>query len=505
MRRQYNWGVTLPRDAYPVDAIRQFEREAIAAGAAGHVLMQRAGAVAFECLRRRWPQVRSIAVVAGTGNNGGDGMVLARLAHAAKLQVRVLLVGDAGAVGGEAAQALQDLRAAGLDIQSFDVAGLAGCQVLVDALLGIGARAPLRPAWRAAIDAMNECGVDVLSLDLPSGLEPDSGRALPAVRATATITFLALKQGLLLGDGPEHAGALEFDALGTTRSGSMGEPANPSLRRLDPDCVGSAIEPRRRQSHKGMFGRVLVVGGGPGMAGAARLAGESALRVGAGLVTVASRPEHLSVVVGARPELMFLAIEKGADIQAGLAQADVVAIGPGLGRSAWAQELLAAVLQGVHAGQRLVVDADALNLVAEAGALHRDDWVLTPHPGEAARLLGIGTQDVQSDRLAALHHLVRARGGIVVLKGAGTLVGHNGEVPRLCTSGNPGMAVPGMGDVLAGAIAGLLAQGADPFAATCAAVQAHAMAGDRCAAHGVRGILALEVAAQLRAVLASIP
>jgi ADP-dependent NAD(P)H-hydrate dehydratase / NAD(P)H-hydrate epimerase len=499
--------VTLPSDAYPAAAIRQLEREAIAAGIDGYALMQRAGAAALAGLRQRWPGARRIAVVAGTGNNGGDGLVLARLARAAGIDARVLLVGDAGVIRGEAAQALRDLCAAGADVQSLDAARLKDCQVVVDALLGIGVRAPLQPGWHAAIDAMNACGVDVFSLDLPSGLEPDSGRALPAVKATATLTFLALKQGLFLGDGPDHAGVIEFDALGLAQPTMAPGSAIPSLKLLGPPCIQNALSPRQRNSHKGNFGRVLVIGGGVGMAGAVRMAGESALRVGAGLVTVASRPEHLGVV-GARPELMFLGVEKGPDLAAALRQADVIAIGPGLGRSAWAQDLLDTVLKSAGMGQRLVLDADALNLVADSGVRRRDDWILTPHPGEAARLLGTSTQVVQADRRAALDQLTGSRGGIVVLKGAGTLVGCGAEVPRLCTCGNPGMAVPGMGDVLTGAVAGLVAataKGGDAFAATCAAVQVHAMAGDRCALKGMRGVLALEVAEELRAVLAPLP
>jgi NAD(P)H-hydrate epimerase len=360
---------------------------------------------------------------------------------------------------------------------------------------------------------MKTCGVEIYSLDVPSGLDPDTGRALPAVKATATITFLGLKQGLFLGDGPDHAGALEFDALGALSSGNRASLVA-SLELLDSTCLGKALAPRGRHSHKGLFGRVLVIGGGVGMAGAVRMAGESALRAGAGLVTVASRPEHLGVVVGARPELMFLGVEQGTDLAAALEQAQVIAIGPGLGRSAWARDVLATVLRSTRDGQRLVLDADALNLVAEQGAARRDDWILTPHPGEAARLLGITTEAVQANRLAALEQLTRTRGGIVVLKGAGTLVGREGGIPRLCTAGNPGMAVPGMGDVLTGAIAALVGAALrggdelrpdDAFAATCAAVQAHAMAGDLCAAQGVRGVLALEVAQALRAVLAPLP
>jgi ADP-dependent NAD(P)H-hydrate dehydratase / NAD(P)H-hydrate epimerase len=416
--------------------------------------------------------------------------------------VQVLLVGAVGAIRGEAANALRDLPAAGLEVQAFEAARLAGSDVVVDALLGIGVRSPLQPAWREAIEAINRSGAEVLSIDVPSGLDPDSGEALPAVRATATVTFLGLKQGLFLGEGPEHAGEIDFDDLGAVTGPTS---AAQSLNLLDSASIQRALKPRPRASHKGLFGRVLIIGGGAGMAGAVRMAAEAALRVGAGLVTVASRPEHLDVIVGARPELMFKAVENAAALLPALEQADVIAIGPGLGRGPWAEELLRAVLQGARAGQSLVLDADALNLLAAGGELRRDDWILTPHPGEAARLLGTSTAAVQSGRLEALRQLTATRGGIVVLKGASTLVGREGDVPRLCTGGNPGMAVPGMGDVLTGAIAGLIAQGGDAFAATCAAVQAHAMAGDQCAQNGVRGVLALEVATQLRAVLAPLP
>jgi NAD(P)H-hydrate epimerase len=383
---------------------------------------------------------------------------------------------------------------------------LASADVVLDALLGIGVRAPLRPEWQSAIIAMNASGRPVLALDLPSGLDPDSGRALPAVRAAATISFIALKQGLCLGDGPDHAGELHFDALDVDVDVDVAVPGlRPALRRLTDAMLAAALPPRPRQSHKAQFGRVVIIGGGSGMPGAVRLAGEAALRVGAGLVTVASIPAHLEAVVGARPELMFRAVAGGADVPAALADADVIVMGPGMGRSDWARDVLVAALATRQPQQRLVVDADALNLIATGVGMQRcADWVLTPHPGEAARLLGTSTQAIQQDRSGALAALCAQRGGTVVLKGAMTLVGHEAEVPWLCERGNAGMAVPGMGDVLAGAIAGILAQNGQPFESAAAAVHAHALAGDRCAREGLRGMLALEVAQALRAVLAGL-
>jgi hydroxyethylthiazole kinase-like uncharacterized protein yjeF len=491
--------MTLPSALYSVLQVRQLEAAAIAGGTPGFTLMRRAGAAADALLR--WPAARRVVVVAGPGNNGGDGLAVALLAQQRGLAVKVLLVGDAAALRGEAAQAHAQLHEAGMVEQEFDVALLGGADVVVDALLGIGVRAPLQPSWLAAIAGLNACGRPVLSLDLPSGLDPDSGRALPAVKATATLTYIAIKQGLFLGDGPDHVGELHFDAL------DVAVPqAQPILRRLTDASLAAALPVRPRQSHKSQFGRVVIIGGGAGMPGAVRLSGEAALRVGAGLVTIASLPEHLEAVVGARPELMFRALRTEADVPAVLVDASVIAIGPGLGRSEWARAMLVSTLAARRPDQQLVVDADALNLIAAGiGMQHCTDWVLTPHPGEAARLLGNSTQEIQQDRTRALAALCEQRGGISVLKGAGTLVGRKGDVSWLCERGNSGMAVPGMGDVLTGAIAGLLAQGGGPFECVAAAVYAHALAGDRCARHGIRGVLALEVAQQLRAVLAPLP
>ena len=492
--------MTLPVEIHTVAQVRQRESAAIASGTPGYSLMQRAGSAAFAALRQRWPMARAIAIVAGPGNNGGDGLVLARVARAAGLAVDVQLLADSSNWRGEAAQAWQDLRAAGIEAGSLDAARLAQADVIVDALLGLGVRWPLRPEWVAAIAAINGAGRPVLAIDLPSGLDPDLGLPLPSVRAAATITFIALKQGLFLGEGPEHAGELQFDGLKVASVPAV----DAALLRLTHADLAGALPSRPRQSHKGQFGRVLVVGGGTGMPGAVRLAAESALRVGAGLVRVASLPEHLAAVVGPRPELMFVGVRNTSDLQQAMTDADVIAVGPGLGRDLWAEQMLATVLAGVRPGQQLVVDADALNLIAAGGATHRSDWVLTPHPGEAARLLGSTIADVQQDRLGALRRLCQRYGGTVVLKGATTLVGCEGQVPRLCDRGNPGMSVPGMGDVLTGAVAGILAQSRSPFAAACAAVHAHAVAGDRCARGGLRGVLALEVAQELRGMLAQL-
>jgi NAD(P)H-hydrate epimerase len=275
----------------------------------------------------------------------------------------------------------------------------------------------------------------------------------------------------------------------------------PVLRRIGADLLARALPRRPRTAHKGSQGRVLVVAGGEGMAGAALLAAHAALAAGAGLVTLATFPAHAAALAAARPELIVRATGGPAALAAPLAAADVVAIGPGLGRTPWAAALLAAVLES---GKPLVVDADALNLLAER-PVRRGDWCLTPHPGEAGRLAGSDAATVQSDRLGTLATLVARYGGTVVLKGAGTLVGSEGETPFVCERGNPGMAVAGMGDVLTGVIAGLAAQQPDVARglalAALAGVDIHAAAGDRAARAGERGILAGDVIAELRACL----
>jgi NAD(P)H-hydrate epimerase len=240
---------------------------------------------------------------------------------------------------------------------------------------------------------------------------------------------------------------------------------------------------------------VLIVGGGDGMPGAARLAGEAALRVGAGVVKVGVAPESVMAVAAGRPELMVYGLRSAQDLAPLMGWADVVAIGPGLGQDGWARALAAACFAG---DRPLIVDADALSLLAEGVERGRANWILTPHPGEAARLIGCGTAAIQADRLGALRQIVERFGAIAVLKGAGTLIGGPAQVPGICERGNPGMAAPGMGDVLTGAIAGIEAQIGDPWVAARVGVLAHAMAGDAEGRNGERGVLASEVARELR-------
>ncbi|HTY94962.1 MAG TPA: NAD(P)H-hydrate dehydratase [Steroidobacteraceae bacterium] len=488
--------MALPIAVYSAAQVRALDQRTIESlGIPGYTLMKRAGEAALRYLRARWPMAYRVVIVCGGGNNGGDGYVLARFAQAAGLEVSVIAVTAVAGLKGDARQAYEDFAASGGAVQPLGVALLREAEVIVDAVLGTGLTQPVRGPACDAIGAINAAGRPVFAIDVPSGLDSDTGMPLGmAVRADSTVTFVGLKTGLFLGEGPERAGRIFFDDLEVPVP-DLPQFA-PRLQRITEACVVEALPRRARQAHKGDFGRVLVVGGGVGMPGAARLCGEACLRAGAGLVTVATAPENLVAIVAGRPELICLPLASPADLVPALGRADVVAIGPGLGRSPWSRELVRLTLASE---KPLVVDADALNIIAEGGKRERDNWILTPHPGEAARLLGIDTVAVQADRLAALAALVRDYGGTIALKGAGTLVGRRGHAPGLCERGNPGMASAGMGDVLTGAIAGVLAQCEDPWAATRAAVMAHALAGDAAARPGERGLLASDVARELQA------
>jgi len=489
--------MALPVALYSTAQVRALDAHAInVLEIPGYTLMKRAGEAALRYLRTRWPRYYRIVIVCGGGNNGGDGYVLARFAQAAGFTVTVLSGVDPESLQGDALQAFKDFVQSEGRAQPFSSERLAEGEVIVDALLGTGLRSAVRAEAASIIEAVNAAKRPVFAIDVPSGLDSDRGVPLgAAVRADCTVTFVGLKTGLFIGDGPEYAGTVYFDDLEVPVP--AGAQFAPRLSRIIEEEIEQALPRRARASHKGDFGRVLIVGGGVGMPGAAHLAGEACLRVGAGLVTVAVAPENVAALVAGRPELICLPLADPRTLEPAIEQADVIAIGPGLGRTDWARAALAKVLE---ASKPLIVDADALNLIAEQPC-RREDWILTPHPGEAGRLLGIPTDEIQSDRLSALDRLIERYGGTVVLKGAGTLVGRAGQPPGLCERGNPGMATAGMGDVLTGAVAGVFAQCRDTWQAARVAVLAHAMSGDAAARGGQRGLLAGDVARELRATI----
>ncbi|MEE4377016.1 MAG: NAD(P)H-hydrate dehydratase [Candidatus Competibacteraceae bacterium] len=479
----------LPVALYRAAQVRELDRLAIEErGIPGYTLMSLAGEAAFAALRRHWPNAQHIAVVCGGGNNAGDGYIVAKRALQAGLNVVALTLSDPDNLRGDALTAYQDARAAGVAIQAFEPTGFPQTEVIVDAILGTGLEREVTGAWRDAIETINNQRAGVLAIDIPSGLNADTGAIMGiAIDAGVTVTFIGLKQGLFTGQGPARCGTVLFDNLNVPAD--VYDIVHPSSQLYTGDNLPSLLPRRSRSAHKGHHGHVLVVGGDSGMAGAARMAAEAAARCGAGLVSVATRAAHAGIQAALRPELMFRGVESVAELTDLLTRATVVAIGPGLGTKDWSQILFNAALT---TDLPLVVDADGLNLLA-ANPVHRDNWILTPHPGEAARLLQTTPAQIETDRFAAAAEIALRYGGVCVLKGAGSVIASEKEGLFLCDRGNPGMASGGMGDVLTGVIAGLLAQGLTLTQAACAGVYVHASAGDQAALSGERGLLAMDL------------
>ena len=488
---------TLPINVFSVASVREFDRAAIQdQGIAGYTLMTRAGAAALKAARDRFPSASRWQIVCGAGNNAGDGYVVARLAANEGIVVSVLTLVDPEKLSGDAATAYQDFVAEGGVVMPWSGELDDEAQLLVDGILGSGLEREVGGAFADAVAAINAHPANVLSLDIPTGIHGDSGKILGcAVVADLTTTFVGLKSGLFLDGGPAACGELIFDGLEIPEECSTG--ASPILRRIDDSVLRDLLPARPRAAHKGDFGHVLVIGGGRGMPGAARLCGEAALRAGAGRVSIATDPAHAAILTATRPELMSHGVADASDLEPLLGKADVIAFGPGLGRSAWAKSLF----EIAAADSRPAVwDADGLNWLAECPD-SADSRVITPHPGEAGVLLDRSIADVQADRIAAVNALQERFGGVAVLKGAGSLVSAGNGPPSVCSSGNPGMASAGMGDVLTGIIAALLAQGLSIEQAAQVGVESHARAGDAAASRGERGLIASDLIAALRSVV----
>jgi NAD(P)H-hydrate epimerase len=487
----------LPYALYRAAQVRRLDHTAIHHfGIAGETLMEKAGAFSYAMLVRYWPQAKSIAVVCGTGNNGGDGYVIARIAHLAGLTVTILQLGEHNKLQGDAA--LNAGRCEALSIPCEPLRKLPDdTDVIVDAILGTGLERYVSGHWAEALQAINRHRAAVLAVDIPSGLNSDTGAVMgTAVSADVTTTFIALKQGMFTAAAADYCGEILFHALDIPARLYASEIL--SARRVDWDRQRQLLPQRPRSSHKGDCGHVLVVGGAPGFSGAVRLAGEGALRSGAGLVSIATDARHAGLIAASRPELMCHGIDNPAELEPLLQRCSVVAIGPGLGQSAWGRSLFESILK---CNKPLVVDADALNLLAQHPQQQRN-WTLTPHPGEAARLLGVTAAEIQSDRFTAAKQLQQRYGGVVVLKGAGTVIHSSGHrPPAVCSQGNPGMATGGSGDVLTGVIAGLIAQGFELQNSAETGVCVHAAAGDLAAQDGERGMIASDLFPHIRKLL----
>lgn len=480
-------GGSLPQGLWRTEQIRALERNWAAREEQPlYALMARAGAALCAYATLHWPASRNWWIFVGPGNNGGDGYVLARLARQIGIEVVVIAARAPDQLKGDARRAADEWLAAGGRVwlaERLDRAQLPPPDLVIDALLGTGVSTPLSPLLTRIVATINGLAVPVLAVDLPSGLNGDTGRAMGAlVRATRTLTFIGIKQGMLTGDGVDAVGELDCDSLGVESYDAF----LPAARRIDYPLLCERLPPRQRASHKGSYGKVLLVGGNRGMQGAIVLAARACLRAGAGLVRVCQHPDHPPVSLY-QPELMSLAT---ADDEG---WASVRVIGPGLGQDEWGRGQIAHYLTD---RLPLVLDADGLNWLAQSPR-HQDNWVLTPHPGEAARLLGCTVADIEADRFAAVRALQQRYGGVVLLKGAGTLI-YDGEQVALCSEGNPGMASGGMGDLLSGIIAALLAQGWSATMASWLGAVIHGEAADLAAADGERGMLASDLLPRIR-------
>lgn len=473
------------------------------AQAAGMLLQERGG--------------RRVLVLAGKGNNGGDGLVAARYLRTSGSEVVAVLAAPDKEFSGEARRALAAAVEVGVPVlpatgtRSADQ--MAGVDLIVDALFGTGFRGPVRGDPATLIEAANRSGKPILAVDVPSGLEADTGRWQgPCVRATATVTMGLPKVGLLVYPGAEMAGTIYVADIGYPAE--LRDDPSVKTHLVTSEMIHTLLPPRRPDTHKGTYGRVLIVAGSVGFTGAAVLATLGALRTGAGLVTLAV-PRSIYPIVAAKiiegmptplpdangavaPE----ALRKIDDLSAA---ADVIAVGPGLSRSGGAGR----VVESLLAGQRpLVIDADGLNVLAgQTKVLEQPHApaVLTPHPGELGRLTGNSADEIQRDRLGAARAAAARFGSVLLLKGARTIVATPEGEAFIVPTGNPGMATGGMGDVLTGAVASLIGQGLKPVQSAYAAAFLHGLAADLIAQErGMVGMLASEVADHLPVAIARV-
>lgn len=491
----------LPTALFNADQLKQLDQMAINdLGVPGIRLMKRAGRAAFELIQQRWPELESMTVFCGAGNNGGDGYVVAALAAQKRILVNVVQLGEEEKMSADAQAAYQFARQEGVIMAPFTEHGAIEGELIVDALLGIGSNGPLRGDYAAAVAQINEAQPPVLALDIPSGLCADTGAvAAQGVYASATISFIGMKKGQLTGRGPALCGDLYYADL------AVAEVSNrlvADAQRLTLEQWQQLLPQRPGDAHKGLFGHVMVIGGDLGYGGAAAMAAEAAARVGSGLVSVATRAEHVAGVLARHPELMVAGIASGQQLEPLLDRPTVLVVGPGLGRSSWSEQVLKQVCDASEARNLpLIMDADALNILAEGRVINgsREHWILTPHPGEAARLLDCSVAEIEQDRFAAAEELQASYGGTVILKGAGSLVCCGNGVTGLANVGNPGMATAGMGDVLSGVLGGLVAQGMPLADAARLGVCIHGIAGDRAAAElGQRGLMATDLIPHLQ-------
>lgn len=512
---------------YLADQVAELDRLVIQhQGIPPHILMKRAGRAAFELLLERWPDVAALHIFCGAGNNAGDGYILAALAKQRNLQVQLwylseLESSEPESLEGAAQEAYQYALREGVDCQPFAAAIFIDMQlmqsaqtVLVDALLGTGVKGDLREPFIQAVSVINSAKEHydwpILSMDIPTGVNPDTGAiSSVAIMADATMSFIGQKQGLFTGEGRAYSGERYFSDLGA--EDEWLHLVNPATQCIECETALQTLPQRTINSHKGDYGHLLIIGGDVGESygygGAPIMAAGMALRSGAGLVSVATRPEFVSPALVRQPEAMVAGIENGQALLPLLERATGIVIGPGLGRSAWSEQLFYQTLQ---CDKPMVIDADGLHLLADArfanlSPVEKDkrQWILTPHPGEAAALLGVTIADIQADRFAAAQAIQQQYGGSVVLKGAGTIVVTSTGEQWLCNAGNPAMASGGMGDVLSGLLGSLLVQQVGLHHTAITGTVLHSTAADMAVEKtGQRGLLATDLISYVQGLLA---
>lgn len=460
-------------------------------------LMERAGKSVFDVAAKNFPEAKRFLVVAGNGNNGGDGYIFATLAIKAGLEVDVCSLEPNKQSAGDAVKAREQYLSSGGEVQLFSAMSLANYDLIIDGLLGTGLSGAVKELYAECIISINQSPVPVLSIDIPSGVNADTGEVLgTAINADTTVTFVGVKSGLVTGMGKQQTGELIFEGLQIEDQFTELESAIGLNLEFD-DFI--PLPPRLVNSHKGTHGRLLCIGGNKSMAGAIRLSAEAALRTGAGLVKVYCHHESRLQISNGRNELMVAA----DNLSQMLAWADCIVLGPGLGQDAWSRATFNEVLSYlVHEDIPTLIDADGLNLLTQhLRQLSLSNLVITPHPAEAARLLSAEVVNIESNRYAAVNNLVAKFNGTVVLKGAGSVV-QDAENTYVSANGNPGMATAGMGDVLSGVIGGLMSQGMQAKEAALYGVCLHAAAGDLAAKNGgQRGMLAGDLFPNIRSLI----
>tara|TARA_B100001175_G_scaffold121199_1_gene103164 strand:- start:122 stop:1636 length:1515 start_codon:yes stop_codon:yes gene_type:complete len=481
-------------------------------GISGYSLMQMAAEFTLDVILREFSPVEELIIFCSKGKNSGDGFLLGSFAKEFGLEVTIVMSNTSNVIKGVSRKAFEEMKDAKVKIistKSVEKLKVSNKTVIVDALIGTGLKGNLRKNIKESILALNKLGVKlpVLSLDIPSGVNPDTGDADDiAVYADITATFVAQKRGCFTSVGKKFSGEIIYSDLEIPKN--LFSKITSTSYVVDYEDSISKVVYREQDAHKGHFGNVVIVGGDRGLGGAGLLSSRAAVYSGAGLTSLVTRPEHVSASLVSCPEVMVKGVDSGQDIEEHLVKPDVIAIGPGLGQSAWSEQMIQRVFwEAEKRDVSVIMDADALNLLTKLKLSSNlpKRLILTPHPGEAARLLNTSVAVIESNRFSAAAKIQKKFNATVVLKGSGTVICHkSGGTQKwgICDSGNPGMATGGMGDVLTGIIAGLLAQGLTLKEAAEAGVDIHAKAADQASLEfGEAGLTSSDVINELKYLL----